>query len=749
MSITVPDTFAPSVTQGSTPMTPATGPWVSPMKNAAPGLLMQTAQTVMQAGETAARIGNTVGDRIQETFDDASARNAQTTFLNTANGIATRYTHTLGKDAIDGYEPAKQALDKASQDVASGLTNDVQKHLFAQMVTPHLMDFGKQFDDHQYQQNIQFGTQAASDGADSRVQLAANNYADWQRPDGKYAQNKTLAIHEAQEAALLLGQPVDSPQSQALVKQKTTALAQGVIVRMTQNEQYPEAQQYFDKALAAGEIDERAAEALGGMVMEGHNSQKGALLANAARQIGLGAQDGSQQRLQPVAGGSITSTMGAPRPGGRTHDGIDISVPVGTDVRAPATGTVTQVWNDDKFGGGLSMEITYPNGNIEGFAHLSAVNYKPGQQVTQGTIVASTGKSGNATGPVLHWAMKDADGNWIDPRSSVGAPKNTDAFTEPEQFEKGLSYINDSDATDRVKDIATSKLRSQYGMARELQGQKYDEAKQNAVDWMVQNGNRYDAMPPGLKVPLRPSDQQGLQDMQDEQNLAKSDLATQIKYWTMPPEQRTPAFVKDNYQNLKPGTFMGLLKNSEELQQNADNLSEAKVQDTMFRNALLDNNFQNLLNPKTDDDKQKLLQMRGSVDDLATSMQTALRRKLRPDEWQNVLNSELKNSVFVERARKVPLAFLGKIALGELPGGGVSLPVTEDDLHYGQQTQLGRVSPADLGKTYVMSGGRKVYLADIPPGQKMQYELNRFKNGLPITEQGIADDWVHFGMPKQ
>jgi murein DD-endopeptidase MepM/ murein hydrolase activator NlpD len=743
MPLSVPDSFAPSVNQGETPMTPATGPWVSPMRNSAPSLLQQTGQMLSQTGEAAARLGNEIVDRTQETFDEASVRNAETAFLGNANDILARYTRSLGLDAINGADPAKAAIVKAKQDAQAGLVNPLQERAFAQMATPHLVEFGKQVEDHRIQQNIQYGTQAANDRADSLIQQAANGYADWQKPGGTFAINKAAAVHEAQQAAALLGQPVDSPQAQALVKQKTTALTQGVIMRMTQKEQYPEAQQYLDQAIAAGEVDERAAEALGNMVMEGHNSQKGALLATAAAQIAVGAQDVAQQRLLPVTDGSITSTMGLPRFDGRVHDGIDIAVPVGTKVQAPANGTVSKVWNDDKFGGGLSMEITYPNGNVEGFAHLAVANYQPGQQVTQGAIVALTGKSGNATGPVLHWAMKDPNGNWIDPRTSTPASKNTDDLTEPEQFEKGLAYINDSDATDRVKDIAIAKLGSQYDRTRTLQNQKYDEAKQNAVDWMVQNGNNYDAMPPTLKVPLRPSDQQGLQDMQDEDKLAKSDLDTQIKYYSMPPEQRTPAFVKDNYQNLKPGTFMSLLKNSTELQQNADNLPEAKVQDTMFRNALLENNFTNLLNPKSDDDKQKVLQMRGSVDDLATSMQTALGRKLRPDEWQNVLNSQLKNDVFVERARILPWAAIGKMAIGKTP------LINQDDLHYGQQRPLSQVAPADLGKTYVMSGGQKVYLADIPPSRKMQYELSRFKNGLPISEQGIADDWVHFGMPKQ
>lgn len=571
---TVPETFAPGVSQGETPLVPAAGPWVSPMRNAAPSLLSETGATLARAGAVETQLGNTIGDRVQETFDDATTRNAETAFLSGANGVITRYTHSLGKDAIDGYDGAAQEIVKAKQVARESLANPVQQRMFDAMAMPRLVEFGKQLSDHHFQQNIQYGTQAANDRADSLVQISANSYSDWQRADGKYAANKMMAIHEAQQAALLLGQPPDSPQAKALVKQKTTALAQGVLTRMMDSEQYDEAQHYYDQALASGEIDERAAEMLGNAVKEGHNAQKGALLMNAARQSALGAPDTSQQRLQPVSIGAITETMGAPRADGRSHDGIDIAVPVGTDVQAPANGTVSKVWTDDKFGGGLSMEITYPNGNVEGFAHLSAVNYKPGQQVTQGAILAATGKSGNATGPVLHWAMKDKDGNWIDPRNSVGAPKAEDAFTTPEQLDKGVAYIEASDATDRVKDIAITKLRSQYGLAREMQSQKYQEVKQQAVDYYYQHRG-IDGLPAEIRAQLRPEDVFRM----SQPPATETDPETMANF-ILNPKSVTVASVKDAFADgkLSNGSYYGLLKDATDYGADPSKVMAATVQ---------------------------------------------------------------------------------------------------------------------------------------------------------------------------
>lgn len=723
-----PSTFAPSVAEGEEPLSPATSPWVRPMKNSAPGEIEQTGQALSEAGAFESKLGETIGDRVQETMDAANVRNADTAFMTAANDIVARYTHSLGSDAVGGYQPAQQAILKAKQDAAAGLTNPIQQHMFAQMATPRLVEFGKQLSDHEFQQRIQVGTQAANDRSDSLIQQAANSYSDWQRPDGKFAGNKMMAIHEAQEAGLLLGQPVDSPQSQALVKQKTSALAQGVLTRMMDKEQYDEAQQYYSKALAAGEIDERTAEMLGNAVMEGHNSQKGALLANGARQIGLGAPDASQQRLYPVAGGSITSTMGAPRPDGRTHDGIDIATPVGTNVQAPANGTVSRVWNDDKFGGGLSMEITYPNGNVEGFAHLSAVNYKPGQEVTQGSVVALTGKSGDATGPVLHWAMKDKDGNWIDPRSSVPAPRDTDNFTEPEQLEKGLAYISASGETDRVQDIAIAKLRSMYGLARELQEQKYQEAKQNAVNWLVQNNGNYAAMPANLKMPLNPGDAEAFQQNQEDAQKKASTLALRVQWQDHPydptnppndPDQMSVANVDEAYAKhlLTDEAWQQLRQKAVDMQNDPQKAIQAKIDEGQLNNVLEMNQLGNLAHPKTPDDYQEKAT-------LATNIQNEIQRQenagKRPLTWQE--KGKIARDMVTDKVYTSSPHFYSGVTGGLMPLAAAT-----------QQQQQNAT---------VWVGSQKVRMADIPPQYSLQATEELKAIGQPATQTQIAAWWL-------
>ena len=89
--------------------------------------------------------------------------------------------------------------------------------------------------------------------------------------------------------------------------------------------------------------------------------------------------------------------------------GIDISVPVGTNVLAPASGTVITVKDVGNRSFGKYMEIKHDDGTITLYAHLSAFVAGNGQRVNQGTVIARSGNSGGSTGPHLHYEMTNRD----------------------------------------------------------------------------------------------------------------------------------------------------------------------------------------------------------------------------------------------------------------------------------------------------------------------------------------------------
>lgn len=92
------------------------------------------------------------------------------------------------------------------------------------------------------------------------------------------------------------------------------------------------------------------------------------------------------------------------------HYGVDVAVPTGTEVRAPADGVIVLASPDMYFTGGTLM-IDHGHGLMSAFLHLSRLDVKLGQSVSRGDIVALSGMTGRATGPHLDWRM-----NWFDAR---------------------------------------------------------------------------------------------------------------------------------------------------------------------------------------------------------------------------------------------------------------------------------------------------------------------------------------------
>lgn len=76
-----------------------------------------------------------------------------------------------------------------------------------------------------------------------------------------------------------------------------------------------------------------------------------------------------------------------------THPGIDISAPLSTEVKAIASGTVTRVAEDDRYG--MTVEINHGNGVISVYSNLAAQGLaEMGDVVKQGQVIGAVGETG-------------------------------------------------------------------------------------------------------------------------------------------------------------------------------------------------------------------------------------------------------------------------------------------------------------------------------------------------------------------
>ena len=108
--------------------------------------------------------------------------------------------------------------------------------------------------------------------------------------------------------------------------------------------------------------------------------------------------------------GVITGVYGAQRILNGTpkapHYGIDIAVPEGTEVRAPAAGRIVLV--EDLYYSGETIILDHGQGIMSAFLHLQSSAVKVGDTVEQGEMIGLSGNTGRSTGPHLDWRV-----NWF------------------------------------------------------------------------------------------------------------------------------------------------------------------------------------------------------------------------------------------------------------------------------------------------------------------------------------------------
>ena len=114
------------------------------------------------------------------------------------------------------------------------------------------------------------------------------------------------------------------------------------------------------------------------------------------------AAPGSPTFRWPVRG-RIIGGFGAHN--GQQNDGIDLSVPEGTSVKAADDGVVAYAGNELKGYGNLVL-VRHQNGYVTAYAHASELMVKRGDPVKRGQIIARSGQTGNVNAPQLHFEIR-------------------------------------------------------------------------------------------------------------------------------------------------------------------------------------------------------------------------------------------------------------------------------------------------------------------------------------------------------
>ena len=102
--------------------------------------------------------------------------------------------------------------------------------------------------------------------------------------------------------------------------------------------------------------------------------------------------------------GRVIQAFG-PKPSGQQNDGLNVSVPEGTPIKAAEDGVVAYAGNELKTYGNLVL-IRHANGYVTAYAHASEIMVKRDDTVKRGQIIAKAGQTGSVTAPQVHFEIR-------------------------------------------------------------------------------------------------------------------------------------------------------------------------------------------------------------------------------------------------------------------------------------------------------------------------------------------------------
>lgn len=136
----------------------------------------------------------------------------------------------------------------------------------------------------------------------------------------------------------------------------------------------------------------------------------------APEPVGPAPAIGKSSWACPIAGlNAFGDTWGAPRPGGRKHEGVDMMSPSGTPIVAVVAGAVK--FSTSERGGNLASLVGV-DGNRYFYGHLSAWEGSS-RGVSAGEVIGYVGKTGQTDANHLHFEIHPNGGAAVNPYSAV------------------------------------------------------------------------------------------------------------------------------------------------------------------------------------------------------------------------------------------------------------------------------------------------------------------------------------------
>jgi murein DD-endopeptidase MepM/ murein hydrolase activator NlpD len=395
----------------------------------------------MQSAGRSISVAAEIEGQIQQRNDALAARRMRNEFLSRAQPIYSEYSTRRGVDAVMEAGNTQQALIDLAASIRDGTDNKRQRGVFEALIGDDLLRFDTSIVDYSVKQQNEVDIDTTKSEMSISTQQAVASHRD---PELHRTYIEDLQKDTA-HLARLMGLSAQSTQDLIRTQVSQARLATVQAMLGDPNFREDEVIAYFEKH--ADDFQPREFTAVNSAIQEPlkarafdrylNNAGSGAT-SPAAAGVDESAGDGGATasgasgsgEAQPLAAtpntlpvrGQIKSGYGNRRnPFTRLpqfHNGIDIAAPMGAAIKPSADGEVTEVGNDPNQPNGYFIRIKHSDGHESVYLHMKdKPTYGVGDRVTQSTIIGSVGSTGSSTGPHLHFAVKDKNGNYVDPQA--------------------------------------------------------------------------------------------------------------------------------------------------------------------------------------------------------------------------------------------------------------------------------------------------------------------------------------------
>lgn len=715
-----------------------------------PGMGAMRGAQASEMGRAMGAVGSGIGQIAQRQLDevngarvDDAMQRATRAALDLQYNPKTGYQSQTGLTAIQRQsgkplaDEFSETLGKSLNELEAGLSNDVQKRAFRTRAADLNSRFYAGATAHENKQYQQWMISSQEGGLELVFQQAAANYKDGKAIgeyiEGRYAPDGTLLDKGVRQRVVdilrLAGK--DSPEMiDSQVAQTISKLHQTVVETAIANNDVQYADQWLrtkGDQIQDPQIRDRL-----------NNIVRRELEATTAMQVALDVFDLSTGKAAPAGStaetvvlpvsGRVTSVYGekgASIRQGRTHNGVDYGVPIGTSVGSMASGTVIAVGRDDK--SGLFVKVRHADGSTSAYAHLSEADVKQGDAVRAGQTIAKSGNSGNSTGPHLHVTWRDKAGNSIDPQSvrSIGA---TQSDPRPRTLEDGLTAIRNDPRIQQNPSLLNAAIQ-QYTQFYNIHEASTRKNKEDVLSNVYANVAKTGSLSSA-----------------DRSRLVGAGLADHIDDVTN--------FAGNLARGVEPQTDWGLYY---ELVRDPSKLKGANLM--QYRGRLGDTEFKQLTGAQADLNSSD--PAKGAV---ITTISDAVRQGaidggIIPAQGTKLDENQAKNFGMFQREVTTRVRAFEATQLGGKRAANADEVqrivdgITMDKAYWDgwgldSQKPVFNMSDAERKTAYVRVGNEDVKLGSIPQNQRMRIIQALSSRGQPVSEQRIAELWVQAGRPK-